>query len=146
MRGLDLVISEIAQTGVVTLSKEPDAPTAMHVEFAFFRGDDVLHRGGLHMTPEKGVSCFGEHQHKLLSEVPPLEVQLYSGIVFEHELALPSSHLRLRYCSLTPDLQQVVELDAAIEMGVHTSDDWESITLKQFTLAFKCTEFQAPPC
>jgi hypothetical protein len=116
-----------------------NVPTAMHVEFAFFRGDDVLHRGGLHVTADKGVSCFGEHSHRILSEVPSLEVQLYSGLVVEHEFDFPASSLHLRYCSLTPDFRQVVELDAALEMGVHSSEDWESITWQQFTLAFRCT-------
>ena len=121
-------------------------PTAMHVEFGLFHGDDLLHRGGLMIGEIETRAVFGEHRHFNIDQNPPLEIQIFSGLIIDHRFDTPA-------CPLTLWIYQIDESDsipkqhtlvrAALRMGVHTSDDWESIDLgADHNLAFRCTEIE----
>jgi len=116
----------------------------LYVEFALFRGDELVQRGNILIRPEKGCSCFGEHRHAMIGDH---DFALFVGLIVEHRLEVPASPLTMHYFEVveTDDaaepLRQSLALEAALRMGVHTSDDWESINLvKGYSLAFKCSE------
>ncbi len=120
--------------------------TQMHVEIGFFEGDNLLHKGHLLLTPEKVFSCYGNHNHFSIScKEKQLEVALFSGLIIEHSFAYPVSTLTLYYFEVIPTenpqqpFRQERRIKADSRMPVHLSDDWESIELDKYTLAFKCT-------
>ena len=116
-------------------------PTGMHVAFAFFRGDALLHRGELLLRDAPGFVVYGEHHHVQLEAGAPFaerpEFQLFAGLVIEHTFELPACPITLRYYTVA-GAEQTKQFEAALRMGVHESDDWESVELGDYTFAFRC--------
>lgn len=117
----------------------------MRVEFALFEQDNLLRRGSLLICAKKGISCCGE-QHPLSvtrATGESLVAQAFSGLIIEHEFELPAAGLSLRYLEMTPSADgtqshiQTERFVAALRMGVHRSEDWESVALG-YRFAFRC--------
>lgn len=136
-------------------AEKPSAMTKlreMHVEFALFLGDELLHLGNLVVRPEKNVICYGSHRHvKIVRTIVGTDVvvplDLFEGLIVSTEFDLPASSIEMEYYQLreTGDahypIKQIRLWKSALRMGVHTSEDWESLALDKHTLAFKCTAF-----
>jgi len=125
-------------------------PVGMHVAFALFEGDHLIVRGGVRLGSELVVSCYGEHHHYSLpvnssQASRGSTVELFSGVVIEHRYTFPSCALLLRYFEVVPTgnsaepFRQVKRIQANLDMPVHESDDWESLQLVNYTLAFSCS-------
>lgn len=86
----------------------------MLVELGLFQEDNLLTKGMINITEQEQVEKneVMELQHKLIDESAELEVRVFS----EGEQLIKSS----------------------LTMPIHESDDWESIELGSFTLAFWC--------
>jgi hypothetical protein len=121
-------------------------PSRMHVEFALFEKDQLLRHGSLLVTHNKGFSCFGEQLQVAVLRTgnEPAAAHAFSGLAVEHEFELPAARLTLCYFEVRPattpgqpDLQ-IQRFCAALQMGIHRSDDWESIDLDGFDFAFRC--------
>jgi hypothetical protein len=101
-------------------------PQSMTVDFALFRGDDCLCKGGLNIQSDDRSD----------------EFELTDGCVLfvSHSFKLPACSLGLEIWRIADDLDKnEVLLEAGIAMGVHASDDWESVALgPDHTLAFMC--------
>lgn len=87
----------------------------MHVDFGLFKGDELLHRGLLKISTQEDIGVFGDLRirHHLLDEDAEILVELFS------------------------DGERLIKSN--LTMPIHESEDWESIELGQFTLAFKCS-------
>lgn len=96
--------------------------SALRIELAFFNKDTLLCRGGVRCGSAKAVERFdgvGGHQFEFSSQ-------------FE-EPACPVQIACRRDGTLL--------YEVALRVGVHTSDDWESVSLGNIhTLAFRCHE------
>ena len=116
----------------------------MLVSFGFFKGDTILHKGALYIEQRKGMSVYGEHKHYILPD-SSIEVQLFGGLVIEHEFEAPACPVTIKYFGIEPGssptepYRQIQHLNAALRMGVHDSEDWESLQLIDYTLGFKCS-------
>jgi hypothetical protein len=119
----------------------------MHVAFAFFEGDELLHRGEFLIGVERTLSVYGQHSHVPLSKGMVFshtpEIQLFSGLVIHHSLELPACPVSMQYYVVKPGQagQMPVQeraLNCEMRMGVHTSDEWESLDFSPYTLAFRC--------
>jgi hypothetical protein len=123
--------------------KTRNSPSEMVVSFGFFDGEKLLHKGSFHIRNGKGVSIYREHKHFVLTSAAT-DVQLFAGLVIEHEFELPACPVSVRFLEVVPcpdspeQFRQVQRFNAALRMGVHQSDDWENIELDKHTLAFKC--------
>lgn len=86
----------------------------MRVELALFDGDALLERGELVVSATPQVTCFGLFQvsHRLDPEAAYVVLESFAA------------QLKLKKCTLT--------------MPLHESEDWESIELDRYTLAFWC--------
>jgi hypothetical protein len=120
----------------------------MHVAFAFFEGDELLRRGEFLIGQERTLGVYGEHSHIALPDGVPFsnkpEIQLFAGLTVEHSFELPACPVSMRYYIIKDGgagqpPQQERAMNCEMRMGVHTSDDWESLDLSPYTLAFKCT-------
>jgi len=98
----------------------------MSVDLALFRGDELLGRGSICIRNQRESSEFALQDDMIL--------------FISHEFALPAS-------SLSVELRRRAEgakekellLEAGLAMGVHESDDWESVSLgPEYTLGFFC--------
>ena len=123
-------------------------PTQMHVAFVFFEGDKLLHRGEFLVGSQRTFAIYGEHLHLPLPSDMPFshkpEIQLFVGLTIEHSFELPACPIAMRYFTVKEELagrppRQERSLYSELRMGVHTSDDWESLPLEPYTMAFKCT-------
>ncbi|MFN3241506.1 MAG: hypothetical protein ACE37K_08335 [Planctomycetota bacterium] len=97
----------------------------MHIELGFFAGDQLLARGC--------VTCAGRDATS--------EITGHGGHAWtiKTRFAEPASPVELE---CTRDGTHVYA--GALRVGVHTSDDWESINLADIhTLAFRCRVDQA---
>ena len=91
----------------------------MVVDLAFFDGEILLCRGSIQCCPHERTTCFSDGSH---------------NFAVTYMLEEPSSPICI-VC--TRDGEQLYS--AALQMGVHTSQDWESINLGNIhTLAFWC--------
>jgi len=94
------------------------------IELAFFTGDDLLCRGNVRCGVVEAANHFdgaGDHQFDVTSR-------------FEE----PASPVEI-VCRR--DGKQLYK--AALRVGVHTSNDWESINLGNIhTLGFRCREIE----
>ncbi len=86
----------------------------MHVDLALFHGDDLLDRGEIMVSPEQTTDSFNLFQA-------------------HHRLAGNTADIVLDRFSDSVDLKRVT-----LDMPIHDSEDWESIELGQFTVAFWC--------
>ena len=87
----------------------------MLVEIGLFQGDELLLRGKIKVTDqeqneENEVIAL---KHQLIDDIARIELR-----VFDHGEQQIKSNL---------------------DIPVHQSDDWESIELAQYTLAFRCS-------
>ena len=87
----------------------------MRVDIGFFEGDELLHRGALDISSRVQTEASGnlKFTHQLQGESAEIVIEVYSNG------------------------RQIIK--STLDMPVHQSDDWESIELSQFTLAFKCS-------
>lgn len=121
-------------------------PSKMHVDFALFKEEKLLLRGSFLVTKDKGLSCHGEQVQitALRATGESTAAYAFSGLIIEHEFELPAANLTLRYFEVepatTPDQShsQVQRFSAALQMGIHHSEEWETIALGGFDLAFRC--------
>lgn len=86
----------------------------MRVDLALFEGDDLLDRGEIMISGEQTTDSFNLFQahHRLAGDAAAIVLDRFSDSV---------------------DLKRV-----ALDMPVHESEDWESLELGQFTVAFWC--------
>lgn len=86
----------------------------MRVEFGLFDGDDLLHKGALDISDVIASKDYGDLMitHQLEADAAKIIIEVY-----EEEDRL---------------------IRSTLEMPIHESEDWESIELARFTLAFKC--------
>ncbi len=98
----------------------------MKVDLALFRGDELLCRGRISISEKRGSSEFAIHD----------DVTLF----ISHEFALPACSLSLELRRKSEGSMEVDQLlEAGLAMGVHESDDWESVALgPDYTLGFFC--------
>jgi hypothetical protein len=122
-------------------SQTEASPTRMHVAFALFEGDELLHRGEFLVAERKGLVVYGEHHHVPLQGGEAFahrpEFQLFAGLVIEHSFELPACPVELRFYTVALGAQDL-RFHAALRMGVHESEDWESVDLGAYTFAFRC--------
>lgn len=86
----------------------------MRVELALFHGDDLLERGQIDVSVPAGVSSFRlfRASHRLAAGVADIVLDGFAeGIALKR---------------------------VSLDMPVHESEDWESIELDKYTLAFWC--------
>ena len=86
----------------------------MKVDFGLFEGDELLQRNSVEISENKKNERFGKLNitHHLLEEMAEIVIE-----VFE-------------------DGER--EIKSTMHMPIHESEDWESIELDKFTLAFRC--------
>jgi len=87
----------------------------MRVELAFFDGDTLLDRGTIQVVSEDRCD----------------HLKLFHAA---HRLNGNAAHIVLS--NFDPDINIKT---ANLDMPVHQSDDWESIDLAGYTLAFRCS-------
>lgn len=87
----------------------------MLIHIALFQGDQLLQQGKVEVTEQEKTDE---------SEVVSLRHQLIEDI----------AHIELR---VFEDGKQNIKSN--LDMPVHQSEDWESIELAQYTLAFRCS-------
>lgn len=86
----------------------------MYVELALFNGDTLLERGNVIVTSESRC-CHLEHFHM----AHHLEHDAAKIVLFNF-----STGIKLK--------------DVTLDMPIHQSEDWESLDLASYTLAFRC--------
>lgn len=92
------------------------------IDIAFFSGDDLISQGSVRCGASKIISRLdgvSGHRFEITSK-------------FEE----PACPVEIRCCCQEKELYK-----AALRVGVHTSDDWESVDLAGIhTLGFRCHE------
>ena len=86
----------------------------MQVELGLFEGDSLLFQGEINIT---------ENEYQEENEI----------IKLKHQLISDEAIIEMRIFN---EGKQIIK--STLNMPVHESDDWESIELSNFTLAFKC--------
>lgn len=86
----------------------------MLVEIGLFFGEQLLERRAIRITDQEAID---ENEvislsHRLVNDVAKVELRVFDG--------------------------GVQKIKSNLEMPVHESEDWESIELADYTLAFKC--------
>lgn len=86
----------------------------MLVDYGIFEGNELIKRGMLDIKHQEYVESSSNItiKHRLLEHSALITIEVFSGDV------------RL--------------IESALDMPIHESEDWESIELAQFTLAFRC--------
>lgn len=86
----------------------------MQVEFGLFRGDKLLHRGSVEITTneQQEINETLSLKHRLAGEMAIIELRVYED--------------------------GMQKIKSEINMPIHESEDWESIELTEYTLAFRC--------
>lgn len=86
----------------------------MIIEIGLFLGEQLLERGTIRVTDQESINEYEviSLSHCLVNDVAKLELRVFDD-----------------------DIQKV---KSNLEMPVHESEDWESIELAEYTLAFKC--------
>lgn len=97
-------------------------PRRMAVDFALFREDVRLVRGRIAIGNERQRQSFSADGGEL-------------ELTVEHVFEFPACPLQMQLRSAQSG---EVLWEAGICMGVHQSDDWESLELLEHTLAFRC--------
>jgi hypothetical protein len=85
------------------------------IDIGLFHGDELLQQGKIKVT---------EQEHTDENEV----------ISLKHQLTDNMARIELR---VFENGEQ--QIKSNLDMPVHQSDDWESIELAQYTLAFRCS-------
>ena len=86
----------------------------MRVDLGLFEGDNLLFQGGITLT---------DNEYEEENEI----------IKLKHQLVNDEAVIELRIFN---EGEQI--LKSKLNMPIHESEDWESIELDKFTLAFKC--------
>lgn len=86
----------------------------MLIEIGLFQGEKLLQRGRIKVT-----------------ELEQLEEN--EQISLKHQLAENAARIELRVFD-----NGVQQIKSNLDVPIHQSDDWESIELAQYTLAFRC--------
>lgn len=113
-------------------------PHALAVEFVLFHHDVLLCRAAIRIEEQQKSEEFDYPDPSA-----GIGTTSYEGhLVIRHQFGLPAASLQLwliRY--IAPGSTGEVILEAALAMGVHDSEDWESVALGQdYTLAFRCRQ------
>ena len=120
-----------------------DRANLLHVEFVLFSGDASLHGGGLLIGEQEGYACYGGHRH--FTVAPDLPVVLFDGLLIRHRFEEPSCPVEMTLLRVVEahggaaPLRQERVFQTTLRLGVCASADWESITVAQHTLTFRCT-------
>jgi hypothetical protein len=87
----------------------------VRVDFGFFKGDELLQRGAIVVTERENSASYGmlAIKHRLLEDMAEITIEAFS------------------------DAERLMK--STLHMPIHESDDWESIELAEFTLAFRCS-------
>lgn len=115
----------------------------MTVEFGFFHHDELLCRATIRIEEREKTEEFdsGTGSSDDRSDgAPPA-----GHLVIRHRFELPAAslHLTLVRCPAADAAAEVI-LEAGLAMGVHDSDDWESVALTEaYTFAFLCRQEMA---
>ena len=118
----------------------------MLVDFGFFEGDSLLHRGQMLIAEDESVECYGSHEHfEMEVEGNKHRVVMFKGLVIRHSFEEPACPLTIEYFEVLPTndhsapFKQSKLFSSALRMGVHDSDDWESIAMgEKHNMAFRC--------
>lgn len=93
----------------------------MQIDLAFFDGDVLLARGSISCGPEERIELIAGSDHEF-------EVT--------HQFEEPSCPVTIVCRQRDRQLYK-----AGLQVGVHTSEDWESINLGNIhTLGFRCSD------
>jgi hypothetical protein len=120
----------------------------MTFRFALFDGDRIVVQGEVCITSVRAESRFGT-EVQVIRQVDGMRIESFGfvGLIVEHEFGLPASTVNLCYTEAKgrddstdrSRCEEIVErFSAALQVGVHRSNDWESIRLLNHDLAFKC--------
>jgi hypothetical protein len=113
------------------------AATAMVVDFGLFRNDDLLCRAAVRLEAQEKLEEFDYGWRQPDGADQPVAA---GHLVVRHQFALPAASLSIALVQFSsaegnPD----IVLQAALAIGVHDSDDWESVALGgDYTFAFLC--------
>lgn len=112
--------------------------SAMEVEFGLFHHDVLLRRSTLRIDEQQKSEEFD------CADPSDTEGNASSKghLVIRHQFGLPAASLYLRLIRYAaPGSAGEMILEAALEMGVHDSEDWESVALgEDYTFAFQCRQ------
>lgn len=86
----------------------------MLIDIGIFQGDQLLQRGKIKVTEQEQIdeNEIISLKHQLIDDIANIELRVFDN--------------------------GKQEIKSNLNMPVHQSDDWESIELAQFTLAFRC--------
>ena len=84
------------------------------IELGLFNGDELLHRKSIKVTEQEALYHDSDVsiKYQLIKDVAEIELRVFR------------------------DGQQLIKSN--LRMPIHESEDWESIELDKYTLAFKC--------
>lgn len=112
----------------------------MAVEFALFRGHYLLCRGIIRVEAQ-------EKSEEFDYRVPDADgasdrTKAAGHLVICHRFALPAASLSITLVQFSSaGGESEIVLQAGLSMGVHDSDDWESVALGgNYTFAFLCRQ------
>ena len=110
--------------------------SAIAVEFGLFHHDALLCRSTIRIEEQRKSEEFECADPSDTTGSASSKVHL----VIQHQYGLPAASLHLwliRY--VAPESAKEMVVDAALTMGVHDSEDWESVALgEDYTFAFRC--------
>ena len=110
---------------------------ALAVELALFHHDTLLCRARIQIEKQQKSEEFDTETWAMTDGG-----SCRGHLAIQHRFAIPAASLHLwliRYRA--PESAGEVVLDVALAMGVHDSDDWESIALgEEYTFAFQCRQ------
>jgi hypothetical protein len=113
-------------------------PHALAVEFGLFHHDVLLCRTTIRIEEQQ--------KSEELDCTEPSEAagtaSCNDHLVIRHQFALPAASLQFWLIrGAAPESTGEIILEAALAMGVHNSEDWESVALgEEYTLAFRCRQ------
>lgn len=111
-------------------------PKAMAVDFAVFEHDDLICRGRIRTEEHERAEEF-DYFAPASGATPPA-----GHVAIRHQFGVPAASLELMLIRLmTHQGAPEVILQVALAIGVHDSEDWESIALgRDHTFAFLCVQ------
>lgn len=114
--------------------------TAMAVEFALFRGDDLLCRAAIRVEAQEKVEEFDYGPRD--ADGATDRTTAAGHLVVRHRFELPAASLSITLLQFSSaGGESEIVLQAGLSMGAHDSDDWESVALGgDYTFAFLCRQ------
>ena len=112
----------------------------MAVEFALFRGDDLLCRAAIRVGAQEKVEEFDYGAREADGAIA--RTTAAGHLVLRHRFELPAASLSIALMQFSSaGGEPEVVLQVGVSMGVHDSDDWESVALGgDYTFAFLCRQ------